>query len=231
MSNRVEVAVRTESRRPKRLGLPRGLLGSAGMVLLSTSPAEAHHMTGGRVPATFFEGLMSGLAHPIIGLDHLLALVAIGILCAGFARGRFLAAIFALSGLIGTGVHLMRLTIPGGELLVAITVVVFGILVSARRSRAVDQASLPPWLAPLVAVAGILHGYAYGESIVGAQKGPLVAYLVGFTLIQLATLLFVRGITRRIVSRGQSSRGGLPAFVGGTLSLAGLALVVLVLRR
>jgi urease accessory protein len=235
MLNRSEVAFRGDPIGRGRVRLPRlnpiASLGTIAMVLLFASPAEAHHMTGGRLPATELEGLISGLAHPVIGLDHLLALVAIGILCAGLARGRFLAAIFALSGLIGTGIHLMRLTIPGGELIVALTVVVFGILVIGQKMRAAGAAPMPAWLVPLIAAGGVFHGYAYGESIVGAQRGPLVAYLVGLTMIQLATLLFVRYLTRLVMTRTQSTGGRLPAFVGGTLSLAGVALVVFVLRR
>lgn len=188
-------------------------------------------MTGGRLPATQFEGLMSGLAHPIIGLDHLLALVAIGMLCAWFARGRLLAATFALAGLLGTGVHLMRVTIPAGELIVAISVVVLGMVVVAQSRRRAEGAPMPAWLMPLIAAGGVFHGYAYGESIVGAQRGPLVAYLAGFTIIQLATLLFVRYLTRRLSIRGQAAGGRLPALLGGTVSLAGMALVLFVLRH
>lgn len=188
-------------------------------------------MTGGRLPATNLEGLVSGLAHPIIGPDHLLALIAIGILCAFLARGRFLAAIFTVSGLLGTGLHVMRLTIPGGELIVATTVVVFGILVIRQSRRRADGAGIPAWVMPLIAIGGIFHGYAYGESIVGAQRGPLVAYLIGFTTIQLATLFMVRYLSRILLTRSQQGSRRLPAVVGGTLSLAGVVLVLLVLRR
>ena len=38
-----------------------------------TEPAFAHHLMGGRTPATFGEGILSGLDHPIIGLDHFAA--------------------------------------------------------------------------------------------------------------------------------------------------------------
>jgi urease accessory protein len=202
-----------------------------GVSLLLAWPAEAHHMTGGRLPATPFEGLMSGLAHPLIGLDHLLALIAIGMLCAGFARGRLLAAIFLLSGLLGTGIHLMRVTIPVGELIVAMTVVVFGILIVAQSRRRDGAAPMPAWLMALVGAGGVFHGYAYGESIVGAQRGPLMAYLVGFTIIQLATLLFVRYLTRALGARSQATGSRLPALLGGTVSLAGMALFMFVLRR
>src|SRR5262249_57584778 len=46
---------------------------------LATVPAFAHHMMGGRTPSTFMEGLLSGLGHPVIGLDHLAFLLAVGV--------------------------------------------------------------------------------------------------------------------------------------------------------
>ena len=64
--------------------------------LLLSSPAFAHHAMGGRLPSTFFEELLSGLAHPVIGLDHLSALIAIGLLSAGLVHGGvWLASTFA----------------------------------------------------------------------------------------------------------------------------------------
>src|SRR5438552_688041 len=41
------------------------------LAVLAATPAFAHHVMGGRTPATFMEGLLSGLAHPLIGPDHL----------------------------------------------------------------------------------------------------------------------------------------------------------------
>ena len=45
--------------------------------LMAPQPALAHHALGGRIPSNFFEGFLSGLAHPVIGLDHLAFVVAI----------------------------------------------------------------------------------------------------------------------------------------------------------
>jgi urease accessory protein len=44
-------------------------------VALLAEPAFAHHLMGGRTPSTFADGLLSGLGHPIIGLDHFAAVV------------------------------------------------------------------------------------------------------------------------------------------------------------
>ena len=57
---------------------------TAGLFLLSIAlsidPALAHHVMGGHMPVTFADGLLSGLAHPIIGFDHFAAVVAVACL-------------------------------------------------------------------------------------------------------------------------------------------------------
>lgn len=45
------------------------------LVLLAPDAAPAHHLMDGALPATPWQGLLSGLAHPVVGLDHLAALV------------------------------------------------------------------------------------------------------------------------------------------------------------
>ncbi len=75
------------------------------------------------------------------------------------------------------------------------------------------------------ALAGTAHGYAYGESIVGAEQTPFFAYLAGFTLVQL--LVVVAGYAlARLADRKRSSPIGAKA-VGGALSFAGVALLLL----
>ena len=50
-------------------------------------PALAHHPFGGETPRTIAEGLLSGLGHPVIGLDHLAFTVAIGTIAIGHTQG------------------------------------------------------------------------------------------------------------------------------------------------
>lgn len=54
------------------------LIAFAAAASLLAEPALAHHVMGGRMPATFGDGLLSGLGHPVIGLDHFAAVVAVG---------------------------------------------------------------------------------------------------------------------------------------------------------
>ena len=79
------------------------VLGLAGAMLVA-EPAMAHHLMGGRMPSSFGEGLLSGLGHPVIGLDHLAAVVAIGCLAAAHRAGAALAIGFVAAMMAGVAV-------------------------------------------------------------------------------------------------------------------------------
>jgi urease accessory protein len=146
--------------------------------LLAAGPALAHHPMGGTTPATLGSGLLSGLGHPVIGLDHLAALVAVGLLAARFAGGAWLPLAWLAAMTAGVAVHLGRIDLPYGEVLVALSVVTLGAVAALRPT-------LPAGLvAGLFAGAGFVHGFALAESIVGAETTPLAAYLVGLVAIQ-----------------------------------------------
>src|SRR5262244_1869797 len=59
----------------RRAVRPLGFAATLAGALLLADPAFAHHLMGGRMPSTFVEGLLSGLGHPVIGIDHLAFLV------------------------------------------------------------------------------------------------------------------------------------------------------------
>ncbi|MBD0334652.1 MAG: HupE/UreJ family protein [Cyanobacteria bacterium Co-bin13] len=147
-------------------------------VALLAMPAYAHHPLGGTTPANAFEGFMSGLGHPLIGPDHFTFIVAIGLIATLSLRGFVLPIAFVLATLAGTGLHLLGLTLPGAEAAVSLSVVLAGTVLATNRKLGVGP------LAGLGALAGIFHGYAYGETIIGAEMSPLVAYLAGFAVIQ-----------------------------------------------
>jgi len=181
-----------------------------------TQKAMAHHMMGGRMPANFFEGFMSGLAHPIIGLDHFAFIVAIGLLAVGLSRGALIPSGFIIASLAGTGLHLLRLNLPGNEIIIACSVIVFGILLVAQK-----QLNLT-WLIALATVAGLFHGYAYGESIVGAEMTPLFAYLLGFSIIQYAIALLALKIGNLITTKFTNLTFSPLQLAGFTISAIGV---------
>ena len=159
---------------------------------LMTGPALAHHVMDRQLPATFVEGLLSGLGHPIIGIDHFIAVVAIGCLAALHRNGSALAIGFVLAMIAGAAVHVRSATVPGGEILIALTLMILGaaMLLHRRISPAVAIA--------LFAAVGLVHGYALGESIYGAESTPLAAYFTGLAVIQTAIALTAMAVVRAL---------------------------------
>ena len=150
------------------------------------------------MPATFGEGLLSGLGHPVIGLDHLAAVVAVGCLAAAHRSASALAVVFVLAMMAGVALHLQGATVPGAEILVALTVLALGALLVLRRDMSAGVALA------LFAMVGLMHGYALGESIYGAERTPLYAYLIGLAVIQSAIALaavYVTALARARIVR------------------------------
>lgn len=208
-------------RLPLAAALPAWAFASA----LAPLPASAHHAMGGETPRTLAQGLLSGLAHPVIGLDHLAFVLAVGGLLSLLAlSSRLELTIGFLAGAIaGTVVHLAAVDLPVSELLVALSVVAAGL---ALVWRFLAPAALL-WLA--LPLAGVLHGYAYGESIVGAEAAPLAGYLAGFALVQAAVVLGTAALLARqgeVAGRWQRPAGAVVAVVG--LVFAGLQVPALV---
>ena len=162
---------------------------------LTTGEAFAHHVMGGRTPANFGEGLLSGLAHPVIGLDHFAAVVAVGCLAAAHRAAEALAIGFVLAMTAGVAIHVHGTTVPGAEILVALTVIALGAMMLRTRWMPASAA-----LAVFASV-GLVHDYALGESIYGAEATPLTAYLLGLAVIQSAVALAAMSVARLLTQR------------------------------
>jgi urease accessory protein len=153
---------------------------AAALTFISlTSPVFAHHALGGRTPSNFWEGFLSGIAHPTIGFDHFAFVVAIGILAAVKPQGILIPLGFLLAAMGGTGLHLIGVSLPVVELMVSASILLFGALIVIK-----DNPKTLVVMA-LATLAGLVHGYAYGEAIFGASIVPVFSYLVGFTVMQM----------------------------------------------
>jgi len=191
-----------------------GLAASA----FGSMPAFAHHVMGGRTPATFGEGILSGLGHPVIGLDHLAAVIAVGCLAAAHRSASALAIAFVLAMTGGVALHLQGATVPGAEILVALTVLALGALMVLRRDMPAGVAVV------LFAIVGVIHGYALGESIYGAERTPLYAYLIGLAVIQSIIALAAAHVTRALMR--ESSDLSTVRLVGAGIAGIGLAILM-----
>lgn len=193
------------------------------MGLLSfAQQAMAHHPFGGESPENFFQGLLSGIGHPVIGLDHLAFVIASGLLASGLNQGIFIPVAFVLATMVGTGIHLQAVDLPAAEIIISASVVVFGVLLAIRNTKDNPSNSYTIALTAVAAIAGIFHGYAYGEAIVGAEMTALVAYLAGFAITQLVIAVAALAIGKVILEEFASKPFPVMRFLGFAIGAIGV---------
>lgn len=159
------------------------------------------------------QGLVSGLLHPLTGLDHLLAMIAVGVLAVrgGKKVAWGLPLSFAALLLLGAVGGVAFGDLSGVEFLVALSLVALGgLLLSGRNLGAVA-------LLALVGSSALLHGLAHG----GEASGAVWAYLSGMTATTLALHLGGIALGRLLVARGALSL----RLYGGATGLAGAVLI------
>ena len=169
---------------------------TAALALAMAEPAAAHHMMGGAMPTTAMQGLISGLGHPVIGLDHFAAVVAVGCLAAAHRPAALLVISYVLAMSVGAALHVQGVTVPAAELLVALSVLTLGVVTVQWLDALGPSAALV-----LFGVAGAVNGYALGESIAGAEPSPLYAYFIGLAVIQIAVGLGAMALARLLASQ------------------------------
>lgn len=133
-------------------------------------PALAHTQAG--VPA----GLASGFLHPLTGLDHLIAMVAVGIWGAQLGAPAIwvLPITFPLVMAFGGVLGVLGVPLPLPEVVIALSAVVLGCAVAGRLRLPFAAAAV------VVGIFAIFHGHAHGTELPGAAN-PL-AYGVGFVV-------------------------------------------------
>ena len=163
------------------------------LIALSISPAQAHHpfAMGDSSQLNAFQGLLSGIGHPLLGPDHLLFMVAL--LFVGLSKPKEWIIPLVSLGLVGSGLSQVFAIPPTletfGEALVSLSLVIEG---------CVALNLLPTWiLLPCIT----LHGYLLGAAITGAEPTPLFAYFLGLAIAQGLFLLLVCSISKPFVNR------------------------------
>jgi urease accessory protein len=190
--------------------------------LAITKSAIAHHPMGGEIPNNFITGFISGLAHPIIGLDHFAFIIASGLIVIGLNSFWFVPTVFVSSTIIGTMIHLQSVNLPLPETVIALSLILFGALIASKNYWLKNNLTITLILTTLAGIAGIFHGYAYGESIVGAEMTPLLSYLIGFTLIQLALALSAYYLGKLLINNMTIKSVNIFRFIGLAIASVGL---------
>jgi urease accessory protein len=174
---------------------------------LITSPAFAHT---GENPG----GFLAGITHPVFGIDHVIAMVAVGLWGAflGAPAIWLLPIVFPLVMAAGGVLGIIGVPLPAVETGIASSAIVLGLMVAL--------AARPPlWIAAvLVGAFAIFHGYAHGKELPDGANA--VAFSAGFVIA--TGLLHLTGIAFGLAARWPAGRLAVRG-AGAAIALIGLA--------
>lgn len=162
-------------------------------------------------------GFASGLLHPVTGLDHVVAMIAVGLWGAQLGAPAIWALpvtfplVMAFGGMLG----LLGVDLPGVEIGIALSAVALGALILV-------EARPPLWLgAVVVGTFAIFHGHAHGTELPDGATG--LVYSVGFVIA--TGCLHAIGIAIGLIHRWQAGRLAIRAG-GGAVAAAGVAFLL-----
>jgi urease accessory protein len=164
-------------------------------------------------------GFMQGLAHPLGGVDHLLAMVAVGVLASRLQGMKRIAlpAAFIFAMIAGGVLGATGIVLPWVEVLIAASLVVFGLSMATARDTSLAAMSL------MVSCFGLFHGHAHGTEMVGSS---LLMYGAGFVLATSVLHAIGLALALRVLALGDRARNLVPAS-GGAIAATGVALLAL----
>jgi urease accessory protein len=184
-----------------------------GLLLLASTAAFAHTGVGTT------SGFAHGFAHPIGGIDHVLAMVAVGLFAAHLG-GRALWAVplsfvtmMAAGGAAGMG----GMELPFVEIGIGLSVVVLGAAVAFRLHLPTVAAMA------LVGLFAIFHGHAHGAEMPETASG--FEYALGFVLATAGLHGCGIGLGLALGRMGEATGGRISRVAGSAMALAGLAIL------
>jgi urease accessory protein len=195
----------TDSRRGSRWRW----LASMLLVLIFPTLANAHVGAG---PAN---GLLSGFGHPVSGLDHLCAMIAVGIWaaqCGGMAIWLVPVTFVVVMG-VGGALGMAAVSIPFVEPGIVASVLVLGLMIAVATRLPIVASVL------LVGLFALFHGHAHGNEMPATAAG--LAYAEGFMAGTVSLLLFGIGVGVGVRQLGSAQ---LVRFAGGAIAACGLFL-------
>lgn len=191
-----------------RILLSAPLLAAVMATLLAATPAAAH------LPPGEYGSFLAGVTHPLFGLDHVLAMIAVGLWAAQIGGPAIwqVPSAFVSAMLIGFGLALAGLPLPFVEPMILASIILLGVVVALALRPATG------WAMAAVAGLALFHGHAHGGELGSAAA---MQFGAGFALATaglhavglVIALLFARAL--------QNGSGLLVRALGGVTSLAG----------
>ena len=177
------------------------------LALSSMSGLTLAHVGG---DAAAHHGFVEGLLHPFTGLDHLAAMLAVGVWSAGSAQRRWLAPLAFVTMLLA-GAMLARagIVFPAVETMIAASLVAVGALLLSSKQM--------PLLLGSIAMGGfaLFHGAAHGQELSGAAA--LAGMVLGTAVLHGLGIVLGLGLRRQSL--------WLPRLAGAAVALFGIGLL------
>jgi urease accessory protein len=190
------------------------------LILLCIFPGIAWAHSGGDA-----SGFIAGALHPVMGLDHLLAMLSVGIVSAQFG-GRWIwivPALFVCMMIVGGVLGFRGVEFPMVEVGIASSVIVLGLGISVAHKQKAFRWSIPLTMI-FVAIFGSLHGHAHGAEM--PNSASPVYYCFGF--IVTTCIIHLIGVLIGYVFQNYHRLQKSTVFLG--LAIAGTGVKILLIR-
>ena len=186
------------------------LITSFLLFILFSALAHAHTVGG--------TGFLAGLAHPVLGFDHFLAMVSVGIWSAQLG-GRFIWSVpttFVSFMIIGAIMGMMGIDLPLIEVGIAISVMLLGIAIAGEKFFSPKIGSL------FVAIFGIFHGHAHGVEM------PTIAnpYLYALGFVLGTSFIHLLGVFLGIMAQKSNKSASCLRYIGAGIAGIGLHIFI-----
>lgn len=187
----------------------RAVLPVVGLLLAFFSGACQAHADA----ASLAGGFASGFMHPVLGMDHVVAMVAVGLwgVFLGGSAVWLLPVVFPTVMALGGALGVAGVPLPGVEVGIAVSAIVIGAMVALAAKPPHGVAAL------IVGAFAVFHGYAHGAEL--PQAANALAFSAGFVVA--TGLLHLAGIAFGLLARWPIGLH-LVRLTGGAISLTGL---------
>ena len=191
-----------------------GIIFTTVLLLTYSAPAYAHQQ------ADTAGGIAAGFSHPFLGVDHMLAMIAVGIWGAFLGKPLLviLPMVFPVMMTVGAAAAMLGMPFPPVEFGIALSVIVLGLMIFTTTR------TMPVVACAIVGAFALFHGYAHGVEL--PEAADPVGYSVGFVLATglLHLVGIVLGLFKgiRFGEIGLRVAGGAIAAVGAVYLVMGL---------
>lgn len=167
-------------------------------------------------------GILSGFLHPLLGLDHLLAMIAVGLVSVQFGKRAvwLVPALFVIAMAVGGILGILGIQMPLIEYGITGSVVILGIALLTQSGMFYTPIMV------LVALFGMFHGNAHGMELPATTNTTALtaAYVAGFLIATIG--LHLIGVFLGMIAEKRQNGKTLMRVVGGVLTVAGIYLVM-----